>query len=631
MGLSGPGQSPESGQSAFSEDILKIELSGPQRDHLTVIDVPGIFRTPTVGITTKKDMSLVRRIVHSYIKDENTIILAVVPAPVDIATQEILSMAEEVDAAGVRTLGVLTKPDLVDKGGEHNVIDLVQDKRNRLLLGYCIVKNRSQQEIALKSTDRDRSEAEFFSNSPWDCLAKDRVGISALKERLRVLLMDLTRKVFPLIKAKLGERLAAGENELAALGQDRTTNRNQHRYLQGLATEFQRVTDLALRGDYGHHELFNQCPKLRLPTLVVRLFEQLSREVAHNGISVRFRDPTGSKEQEDPTSPSPSPSPIMLANVFNVLGDGGVKDSQESREASIVDESPSAGSLNRMYDLPDISDYSELSGVLTGASKPAASKSTGILEWIKDQYKASRGFELASFNPTVLAGLWKSQSWKWEPITFGHIDDVILVVHRFVVDLLNLICPDKRVCSSLLAVLEDELRERYRAAIDHAKFIIRVERSGTLMTMNHYLSDNLEKARRERVKASMLPHATRSHPPIDPDEKSTMVVPLDSIVHKTSSIGNTEHTVQEIHDILKSYYKVARKRFVDNICTQASDYHLVTGPSSPLRVFTPEFVAGLSTEQLEWVAGEDSGTRRRRETLQHEIKCMREARKVLMV
>ena len=620
MGLSGPGQSPESGQSAFSEDILKIELSGPQRDHLTVIDVPGIFRTPTAGITTKEDMKLVRRIVHSYIKDENTIILAVVPAPVDIATQEILTMADEVDPAGVRTLGVLTKPDLVDKGGERNVIDLVEDKRHPLVLGYCIVKNRSQQEIALKSADRNRAETEFFSNPPWDCLAKDRVGISALKERLRVLLMDLTRKVFPLIKVKLGERLAAAEKALTALGQDRDTKDNQHRYLQGLATEFQKVTDLALRADYGHHEFFSRYPKLRLATLVVHLFEQLSRDLERNGLSVRFRDPS---EKQDDSRPS-SPSPVELANAlpFN--------DKQESPEAGIVNESPSAGNLNRMYDIPDISDYSELSGVLSGASEPAGSKSTGIFEWIRDQYKASRGFELASFNPAVLAGLWKSQSWKWEPITFGHIDKVILVVHRFVIGLLNLICPDKRVCSSLLAVLEDELHERYRRAIVHANFIIGVERSGTMITLNHYLSDNLEKARRERVKNSMLPHAVQYRQKND-HEKTTTVVPLDSIVHQTSSISNAEHTTQELHDILKSYYKVARKRFVDNICTQASDYHLVTGPSSPLRVFTPAFVAGLSTEQLEWVAGEDSGTRRRRETLQHEIKCMREARKVLMV
>ena len=87
-------------------------------------------------------MSLVQSMVKSYIKDSRIIILAVIPAPVDIATQEILSMAEEVDPLGQRTLGVLTKPDLVDKGGEEHVMDLVRGTKNKLNLGYCMVRNR---------------------------------------------------------------------------------------------------------------------------------------------------------------------------------------------------------------------------------------------------------------------------------------------------------------------------------------------------------------------------------------------------------------------------------------------------------------------------------------------------------
>lgn len=48
--------------------------------------------------------------------------LVVVPANVDAATQEILEMARDVDPDGDRTVGVLTKPDLVDKGAERNVV-----------------------------------------------------------------------------------------------------------------------------------------------------------------------------------------------------------------------------------------------------------------------------------------------------------------------------------------------------------------------------------------------------------------------------------------------------------------------------------------------------------------------------
>jgi hypothetical protein len=77
--------------------LFRIELCGPAKSHLSVIDVPGIFRTTTEGLTTEEDKSLVKRMVRRYIENPRTIILAVLAANVDIATTEILDMAEKVD------------------------------------------------------------------------------------------------------------------------------------------------------------------------------------------------------------------------------------------------------------------------------------------------------------------------------------------------------------------------------------------------------------------------------------------------------------------------------------------------------------------------------------------------------
>src|ERR1700753_1909149 len=95
----------------FSEDVLCLEICGPAEEHFSVIDVPGIFRKTTEGVTTKEDQEMVRAMVWRYMKNPRSIMLTVIPANVDIATQEILSMAEEADNDGHRTLGVLTKPD----------------------------------------------------------------------------------------------------------------------------------------------------------------------------------------------------------------------------------------------------------------------------------------------------------------------------------------------------------------------------------------------------------------------------------------------------------------------------------------------------------------------------------------
>jgi len=94
-------------------------------------------------------------------------------------------------------------------------------------------------------------------------------------------------------------------------------------------------------------------------------------------------------------------------------------------------------------------------------------------------------------------------------------------------------------------------------------------------------------------------------------------------------MGNIEHTVEDIHVILKSYYKVARKRFVDVVCMQAADYFLVTGSESPLKLFTPSFVHRLSSDSLNLIAGEDVVSKRTRSVLLHEVQCLKAGKKLL--
>lgn len=107
------------------------------------------------------------------------------------------------------------------------------------------------------------------------------------------------------------------------------------------------------------------------------------------------------------------------------------------------------------------------------------------------------------------------------------------------------------------------------------------------------------------------------------------VVPLDS-VKKVYSMSNEVHIIQEIHDILQSYYKVNRKTFVDSICKQVCGHFLLTGPDeSPLNLFSPIFVSLLSVEELEAIAGESPSLKRTRAQLRKEIGSLTEAKKVL--
>src|SRR5690606_22708297 len=136
------------------------------------------------------DIEMVKRMVERYIRDDRTIILAVLPCNIDMATQEILTLAEQYDPSGERTLGILTKPDLVvEASAKQAVCNIVLGKRKQLTLGYYVVRSRGADQTDAEFARRE----EMFNEAPWNKLPRDRVGVQALKERLAELLSEITR------------------------------------------------------------------------------------------------------------------------------------------------------------------------------------------------------------------------------------------------------------------------------------------------------------------------------------------------------------------------------------------------------------------------------------------------------
>lgn len=193
---------PSDSGTIFSKDILEIEISGPDQDHYSVIDVPGIFRDPEPGKTTESDMNFVRSMVEHYMESPRSVMLAVIPANCDVATQEILQMAQKVDPEGDRTLGVLTKPDLVDEGAEDRVIDLLQGRTRKLKLGWHIVRNAGQKALNNKDLNKRELEREFFEQkSPWNTIDPESWGTDSLVGKLREVLGSLVEREFSQVGA----------------------------------------------------------------------------------------------------------------------------------------------------------------------------------------------------------------------------------------------------------------------------------------------------------------------------------------------------------------------------------------------------------------------------------------------
>ncbi len=594
MGLPAPGATRTLGQSTFSDDLFRIELCGPTRSHLSVIDVPGIFRTPEEGKTTSEDRSLVNEMVRRYIENQRAVILAVLPANVDFATTEILELAAEVDPTGQRTLGILTKPDLVDKGAEPDIVDLVMGKRKRLNLGYCVVRNRSQQERTASSSERKRTESDFFRTPPWSSLDKTRVGIFALSTRLRDLLATITRREFPTVVREISCRLAKCGEDLRGLGPSRETPEQQRRYLLNIATSFQEITKLSLDARYGSHQILKNDETLRLATLMVGFNSQFSEGLERSGHTVNFDtigSPTGKVQRK-----------VIVTRKTRKL-------KPKASPETITKAEPSDEAAPTI----DLTEYPELIEVLPSLSRCPLPRSEDISAWIKREYESSRGFELGTFNPSILPTLFQEQSEHWEILVGGYVVNVIGAVHRFCYRLLKHLCSEERIMTTLWSFLTDGLLQRYRKTVDQMRFILRTERGGTLWTLNRQFSETLERFRSERMRAKAK----------EEDVSMTWSTPQQKVVN------SEEDVVRVIHDVLKSYYDVARMRFVDTIWIQATDYHLLTGPDTPLGVLCPGFIIDLSVEQLETIAGEDAALAQQRRDVEKEIASLREGKSIL--
>lgn len=269
------------------------------------------------------------------------------------------------------------------------------------------------------------------------------------------------------------------------MGSSRETREQQHRFLLELAARFQNVTSLALKAHYGGDSLFDKLPILKLATMVVSRNELFSRDIATRGHAIRFGSQTNAGDSEDEDLENKEADTEQQEEVENYYED---PDFKFDDKAPLLLATSKPGTANRYTP-----DQDGLEDLLQSTSQAAKPKTKNIIKWLEDMYKGSRGFELGTFDASIIPIIWRKQSANWEEIALGYISDVVSLVHSFIVSLLRACCSSDRVLEGLLSVLTDHMTARYKNAIDHTKFLLLVERAGTPLTANHYFADNLEK------------------------------------------------------------------------------------------------------------------------------------------
>merc|ERR1719340_588332 len=228
-----------------------------------------------------------------FITKETCLILAVTPANTDLATSDALAMAKSVDPEGLRTIGVLTKLDLMDEGTDAR--DIIDNKVYPLRRGYVPVANRSQKDITGKKDIKAAVAAErkFFLTHPAYRNIADKCGTPYLQKQLNGQLTNHIRDTLPSLRDKLQKQMLGLEKEVEQYKHFQPNDpsiktKAMLQMVTGLQNDFERaiegsgsgnVNTLELSGGAKINRLFHE----RFPYEIVRMEfdeKELRKEIA---------------------------------------------------------------------------------------------------------------------------------------------------------------------------------------------------------------------------------------------------------------------------------------------------------------------------------------------------------------
>ncbi|XP_067115149.1 dynamin-2-like isoform X3 [Osmerus mordax] len=192
---------------------INLRVFSPNVLNLTLIDLPGMTKV-AVGDQPVDIEQQIREMLMQFITKESCLILAVTPANTDLANSDALKIAKEVDPQGLRTIGVITKLDLMDEGTDAR--DILENKLLPLRRGYIGVVNRSQKDIDGRKDIKAALAAErkFFLSHPGYRHLAERMGTPHLQKTLNQQLTNHIRDTLPGLRSKLQSQMLSLEKEV---------------------------------------------------------------------------------------------------------------------------------------------------------------------------------------------------------------------------------------------------------------------------------------------------------------------------------------------------------------------------------------------------------------------------------
>ncbi|XP_029165069.1 dynamin isoform X10 [Nylanderia fulva] len=271
---------------------INLRVYSPNVLNLTLIDLPGLTKVP-IGDQPADIEAQIKGMIFQFIKRDSCLILAVTPANTDLANSDALKLAKEVDLQGVRTIGVITKLDLMDDGTDAR--DILENKLLPLRRGYIGVVNRSQKDIEGRKDIKNALAAErkFFLSHPSYRHLADRLGTPYLQRVLNQQLTNHIRDTLPALRDRLQKQLLTLEKDVEQYKHFRPDDpaiktKAMLQMIQQLQSDFERtiegsgsaqINTMELSGGAKINRLFHE----RFPFEIVKMEfdeKELRREIA---------------------------------------------------------------------------------------------------------------------------------------------------------------------------------------------------------------------------------------------------------------------------------------------------------------------------------------------------------------
>ncbi|CAG9974930.1 unnamed protein product [Clonostachys byssicola] len=559
----------------FTRDVLRLEIHGPKMYPLTVIDLPGFFyvETETQSLAGK---IVVDQLVLDYMSKKESIILNVIAGNQPLANHDALSKVKAVDPSRDRTIGVITKPDLMVAKSESEVeyakLVTKNEGANKLRLGWHVLRNHANVEADLD--DRDAAELDFFKTGVWKDVPDPSLGISNLRKKLSRVLYDHIRKSLPEVIINIEKNLKERRTELAKLGPPRSDTDDRRSFLIKIASQFQSLAKDGVDGRYDDPffgDLEHEHHKFRAQ---LRNFNRAFQHVLWSKGSSKLIHPDGQFVR-------PTEGPPEYLRRF-------------------LQKYP--------YDFPD----------------PIITTESAVHLDLQRQASINQGKEFPGHSNKDLAiKLFQEQAKPWEEISRFHVKQVTFVAKAFVdavfehilgsadtnrtTEVILSTCVDpwfsdqEKILEEKLDELLQPYHDGYTVALD-AEFHVALSKKS-----KGKIADRVYKILEQRQVLGTL-HLDKAA--------------ITNAILEDTQLDGGEFGTQAAVDMMLAYYESARGTFAVNVINLAIERCLISGIPN---IFTATKVSQMSKERLDELAAETDDIQNRREVLDSDIKALERA------